>query len=126
RSLGGDPRLALPERRARRLARGCHLGALRGRLPAPAAGPRGRDHDPPAPAPRAPRRLHRLDRSRVPSLRRAGVAELAYAIDSKSIALAGLWVRVPPPASGRRNGGAEIFAVADRALLLDVPALIEA
>ena len=28
----------------------------------------------------------------------AGVAELAYAIDSKSIALAGLWVRVPPPA----------------------------
>lgn len=29
----------------------------------------------------------------------AGVAELAYAIGSKSIALTGLWVRVPPPAS---------------------------
>ena len=28
----------------------------------------------------------------------AGVAELAYAMDSKSIARKGLWVRVPPPA----------------------------
>ncbi len=34
---------------------------------------------------------------------RAGVAELAYAIDSKSIALAGLWVRIPPPASSERG-----------------------
>ncbi len=36
--------------------------------------------------------------------RGAGVAELAYAIDSKSIALTGLWVRVPPPASRRALG----------------------
>ena len=44
----------------------------------------------------------RVDGAAVYRWRRAGVAELAYAIDSKSIALAGLRVRVPPPASRPR------------------------
>src|ERR1044072_6354714 len=42
---------------------------------------------------------HNCERSRLYGCSRAGVAELAYAIDSKSIALTGLWVRVPPAAS---------------------------
>src|SRR5262249_38365166 len=66
--------------------------------------------------------------------RRAGVAGLAYAIASKSIALTGLWVRVPPPASSSgglrravlgRRAGAVVFARADQPFLLDVPLLIE-
>ncbi len=47
----------------------------------------------------ADRRVLRLSWLTVYRLRRAGVAELVYAIDSKSIALTGLWVRVPPPVS---------------------------
>ena len=37
------------------------------------------------------------------------MAELAYAIDSKSIALAGLWVRIPPPASKLNAANGELL-----------------
>ena len=57
--LGRRPRLALPERRARRPPRGRRLGLRGARLPAPPRRPRPRRQHPGAPPAAPPRRLDR-------------------------------------------------------------------
>ena len=46
----------------------------------------------------------------------AAVAELVYAMDSKSIARKGMWVRLPPAASGllREGGGNPTLGLTER------------